>query len=53
MSNVGGRHFGMVVRLDFLMEFFFPDGGCVGKVTGSRMEVVVVDMVVGMVERVI
>ena len=53
MPNVGGRHFGMVVRLDFLMEFFFPDGGCFGKVTGSRMEVVVVDMVVGMVERVI
>ena len=22
MSNVGGRHFGMVVRLDFLMEFY-------------------------------
>ena len=22
MSNVGGRHFGMVVRSDFLMEFY-------------------------------
>ena len=39
MSNVGGRPFGLVMREDFLMEFFFFDGSCLGKVTGSKMEV--------------
>ena len=32
------------------MELFFVDGGCLGKVTGSKMEVVGKKMVVGMVE---
>ena len=53
MSKIGGRPFGMVMRADFLMEFFFFDGGCLGKVTGSKMEVLVVEMVVGMVETVV
>ena len=34
MSNVGGRPFGMVMRADSLMECFFFDGRCLGKVTG-------------------
>ena len=47
MSKVGGRPFGMVMMwADFLMEFFFFDGSCLGKVTGSKLEVVVVDMLV-------
>ena len=33
MPNVGGNPFGMVIRADPLMEFFFFDGGCLGKVT--------------------
>ena len=34
------------------MEVFFSDGGClVGRVTGPRKEVVVVEMVLGMVWR--
>ena len=33
------------------MEFFLFDGSCFGKVTVSTKEVVVVEMVVGMVER--
>ena len=45
MPNVDGRPFGMVIRADFLMEFFFFDG-CLGKVIGSKVEVVVVEMVV-------
>ena len=53
MSIVGGRPFGLVMREDFLMEFFFFDGSCLGKVTGSKMEVAVVEMVVGVVERVV
>ena len=53
MLNNGGRPFGMVIRADFLKEFFFFDGGCLGKVTGSKKEVVVVEMVVGVVERVV
>ena len=52
MSNAGGRPFGIVMRADSLMEFFFFDGGCLGKVTGSKKEVVVVEMVVEMVGRV-
>ena len=51
--SVGGRPFGLVMREDFLMEFFFFDGSFVKKVTGSKMEVVVVEMVVGVVERVV
>ena len=53
MSKVDGRPFGMVMRADFLMEFFFSDGSCLEKVTGSKMEVVVVQMVVWVVERVV
>ena len=51
--NVSGHPFGMVMQADSLIEFFFFDGGCLGKVTGSKKEVVVVEMVVGLVERVI
>ena len=47
ISKVGGRPFVMVMMwADFLMEFFFFDGSCLGKVTGSKMEVMVVDMLV-------
>ena len=53
MSNVDGYPFGMVMQIDFLMEFFFYDGGCLGKVTGSEKAVVVVEMVVGVVKRVV
>ena len=35
------------------MELFFVDGGCLGKVTGSKMEVVGKKMVVVMVERLV
>ena len=35
------------------MEFFLFGGSCLGKVTGSTKEVVVVQMVVGMVERMV
>ena len=31
------------------MEFFFFDGGCLGKVTGSKMEVVEVKVVLWVV----
>ena len=43
----------MVMEADSLIEFFFFDGGCLEKVTGSKKEVVVVEMVVGIVERVV
>ena len=46
MSNVGGHPFGTVMREDFFMELFLFYGGCSGKVTGSKMEVVVVEIVV-------
>ena len=46
MSKVGWHPFGMVMWADFLMEFFFFDGSCLGKLTGSKMEVVVVDILV-------
>ena len=50
MSNVGGRPFGMVMRANSLTEvFFFVDVGYLGRVTGPRKEVVVVEMVVGIV----
>ena len=35
------------------MKFFFFDGGCLGKVTGFKKEVVVVEMVVHVFERVV
>ena len=49
MSSVGGRPFGMVMWEDFLMELFFFDDGCLGKVTGSKMKVVVVEVVAWLV----
>ena len=53
MSNVGGRFFGKVTQADSLMEFFSFDGICLGNVTGSTKELLVVEMVVGKVERVV
>ena len=53
MSNVGGNPFGMVIWTDSLMKFFLFGGGCLGKVTGLKKEVVVVEMVVRVVERVV
>ena len=53
MPNVGGHPLGLVMREEFLMGLFFFDGGCLEKVTGSKMEVVVVEKVVGVVERVV
>ena len=53
MSNVGGRSFGKVTQADSLMELFSFDGSCLGNVTGSTKELLVVEMVVGMVERVV
>ena len=41
MSNVGGRFFGVVMRVDSLME------RCLGELTGSIKDVVVVEMVGG------
>ena len=43
-SNVRESPFGMAMPEDFLMELFFFDGGCLGKVIGSEMEVVVVEV---------
>ena len=50
MSNVGGHPYGVVMRADSLMELFLFDGSCLGKVTGSTKEVVVVEMVVILAE---
>ena len=36
MSNIGGCPFGMVLWANSLMEFFFFDSDCSGKVTGSK-----------------
>ena len=44
MSNVGGRLFGMVMWADFLMEFYFYDGGYFRKVASSKMGVAMVEM---------
>ena len=49
MSNVGGHTFGMVMQEDFFMELFFFDDGCLGKMNGSKMEVVVLEVVVWVV----
>ena len=51
-SNVGGRLFGVVMRADSLMEFFLFDGSCLREVAGLIKEVMVVEMVVGIVESV-
>ena len=53
ISEVGGCLFGMTMRKDSLMEFFFFDDGCLGKVPGSKKKVVVVEMIVGIVEMVV
>ena len=52
MREDGAPLFSIVMMSDFLMEFFLFGGGCLGKVTGSRMEVVLVKKVVEVVERV-
>ena len=36
ISNNCGGPFGMVIWADSLMEFFFFDGGCSGKLAGSK-----------------
>ena len=51
MSNVARHPFGMVMEANYLMEVFFSDGGCFGRVTGPSKEVVVIETVVGMVQR--
>ena len=53
MSKDGWHHFAIVMRADSLMEFFLFDGSCLWEVTGSMKEVVVVEMVVGKVNRVV
>ena len=50
MSNVGGHPFVVVMWEDPLMEFLLFDGSCLGEEIGSTKEVLVVEMVVGMVE---
>ena len=50
MSNDGGHPFGVVMWSNSLKEIFCSGGSCcLGNVTGPREEVVVVEMVVGMV----
>ena len=51
MSNVSGHPFGMVMQENSLMQVFIFDGGCLGRVTGPRKVVVVVEMVVRIVGR--
>ena len=52
MSNDGGDPFGMVMWASSLKEVFCSGGSCcLGQMTGPREEVVVVEMVVGMVWR--
>ena len=53
MSNVGGRPYGMVLWADSLIEFLFFYSSFSGRVTGSKKEVVVVEVVVGVVEKVV
>ena len=53
MSNVGGHPYDVVMWADSLMEFFLFDGSCLGKVTGSTKEVVLVEIVVEIVESVV
>ena len=53
ISNVDGSPFGMVMRVDSLMEFFFFNVRCFGKVNGSKNDLVMAKMVVGVVERVV
>ena len=53
MSNVGGHSFGMVIQVDFLIKLFFLDGGHLGKVTGAKLEMVVIILVVMVVAGVV
>ena len=53
MSNVSGHSFGMVIQVDFLIKLFFLDGGHLGKVTGAKLEMVVIILVVGVVAGVV
>ena len=46
ISNVSGRPFCMVMLENYFMEHFFLDGTCLGKVTSSKNELVVVVLVV-------
>ena len=46
---VGGHPVVMVMQEDFFMDLFFFGGGCLGKVTGSKLELVVVKVVVWVV----
>ena len=41
ISSVGGSLFSMVMQEDFFMELLFLDDNCLGKVTGSKKEVVI------------
>ena len=53
MSNVEGHPFGMVTREDFLIGLFIFDGGYLDEMSGAKMDVVVVEMVVGVVLKVV
>ena len=53
LSNVGECPFGMVMQKYFFMELFFFDGCCLRNVTGSKMGVLMVEMVVWMVSNLI
>ena len=53
MSNVGGHLFGGVTRKDFLIGLFIFDGGYLDEMGGANMDVVVVEMVVGVVLKVV
>ena len=53
ISNFGWCPFDNATQADSLMEFFLFDGFCLGKVTGSTKEVLVVEMVKEVVERMV
>ena len=53
LSNVGECPFGMVMQKYFFMELFFFDGCCLRNVTGSKMGVLRVEVVVWMVSNLI
>ena len=50
MSNVGGHLFVVVMWEDPLMEFLLFDGSCLGEEFSSRKEMLVVEMVMGIIE---
>ena len=53
LSNVGECPFGMVMQKYFFIELFFFDGRCLRKVTGSKIGVLTVEMVVWLVSKLI